>query len=64
MIHRDFTVSLLLFAGLGRVVLEKLGHGFLQSSVVLIGVFLNVNGFGAVSAPDQLLSCRIIQIYE
>src|SRR5271157_4150967 len=64
MIQRDFTLSLLLLAGLRRIVLEKLGHRFLQNSVVLIRVFLKVNGFGAVSAPDQLLSCRIIQVYE
>src|SRR5208337_4438003 len=64
MIHRDFTLGLLLLAGLRRIVLEKLGHGFLQNSVVLIRVFLKVNGFGAISAPDQLLSCRIVQVYE
>src|SRR5271157_5667414 len=64
MIHRDFTLSLLLLAGLRRIVLEKLGHGFLQSPVVLIRVFLKVNGFGAVSAPHQLLSCGVIQVYE
>jgi hypothetical protein len=46
------------------MVLEELGHGFLQSSVALIRVFLKVYGFGAVSAPDQLLFCRIIQVYE
>src|SRR5208283_2434152 len=64
MIHRDFTLGLLLLAGLRRIVLEKLGHGFLQNSVVLIRVFLKVNGFGAVSAPHQLLSCGVIHVYE
>jgi hypothetical protein len=64
MIHCDFTVSLLLLAGLRRIVLEKLGHGFLQNSVVLIRIFLKVNGFGAVSAPDELLPGRIIEVYE
>ena len=55
MIHCDFTLSLLLLAGLRRIVLENLGHGFLQNSVVLIRIFLKVNGFGTVSAPDQLV---------
>jgi len=65
MIHRDFILSLLLLlAGLRRIVLEELGQGFLQSSVVLIRVFLRVIGFGAVSAPHQLLFCRVIQVYE
>src|SRR5271165_5703145 len=64
MIQRDFTLSLLLLAGLRRIALEKLGHAFLQNSVVLIRIFLEVNGFGAISAPHQLLSCGVIQVYE
>ena len=65
MIHRDFILCiLLLLACPRRVVLEELGHGFLQSSVVLIRVVLKINGLGAVSTPDQLLSRRIVQVDE
>src|SRR5664280_3656974 len=64
MIHRDFTLSLLLLAGLRRIVLKELGHRLLQVPVVLIRVFLKVDGLSAISAPHQLLSCGVIQVYE
>lgn len=41
---------------LRRIILEKLGHSLLQVHVVLIRVFLKIEGFDGVSAPDQLLS--------
>src|SRR5271166_3036689 len=49
---------------LRRVILEKLGHGLLQGLIVLIRIFLKVNGLGGISTPDELLCCGVIQVYE
>src|ERR1700739_2373875 len=50
-----------LLTGLRRIILEQLCHRLLQCLVVLIRVFLEVDGFGGISAPDQLLSSWVIQ---
>src|SRR5271165_1205862 len=64
MIHRDFTLFLLLLAGLRRIVLKELSQRLLQVPVVLIRVFLEVDSLRAIAAPYQLLLCGVIQVYD
>src|SRR5271165_7188269 len=49
---------------LGWIIPKKLSHSLLQVPVVLIRVFLKVNGLGGIPAPDELLCCGVIQVYE
>src|SRR5208282_785356 len=59
-----FKPGSLLFAGLRRVILEQLGHCLLQILVILIRVFLEVEGLTSISAPDQLLFCGVKEVNQ
>src|SRR6185503_8610397 len=47
-----------------RIILKKLRHHLLQVPVILIRVFLEVDGLDGVAAPDQLLSSDVIQVHQ
>src|SRR4030095_1690515 len=53
-----------LLIGPGRGILEKLRHSLLQIPVVLVRVFLEVDGLDCISPPDHLLSSSVIQVHH
>src|SRR4030095_431659 len=53
-----------LLTDLRRIVLKKLRHHLLQVLVILIRIFLEVDGLDGVAAPDQLLSSDVIQVHQ
>jgi hypothetical protein len=53
-----------LLVRLRRIILKQLGHNLFQVLVILVRVFLEVDGLTGISAPDQVFSCGIIQVHR
>ena len=47
---------------LGRIIFKEFRHCLLQILIVLIGVFLEVDGLAGIPTPDQLLFCGVIHV--
>ena len=59
-----FRSSLALLIRLGRIILKKLGHGFLQGLVVLVRIFIELDSLADASAPDQMLNSGVEKVYQ
>src|SRR5262245_41481825 len=60
--HRERIHWLLLLVASGRIILEQLGRSLLEVPIILVGILLDIEGLLNVTAPDELLLRRIVEV--